>query len=54
MQYKTNNSPNDQYKEIVDDRNYGIFFDDLRTIKNYINKIELPQNLKDRVLKIIM
>ena len=54
VQYKSNNSPNDQYKEIGDDRNYGIFFDDLRTIKNYINKIELPQNLKDRVLKIIM
>ena len=54
VQYKSNNSPNDQYKEIGDDRNHGIFFDDLRAIINYTNKIELPQNLKDRVLKIIM
>ena len=51
VDYKPNNST--IYKEIDDDRNYGIFFDDLRFIRDYVKKIELPQVLRDRVIKII-
>ena len=49
--YKPSNSTT--YKEIDDDRNYDIFFDDIRAIRDYVKKMELPQELKDRVLKII-
>ena len=51
VDYKPSNST--IYKEIEDDRNYGVFFDDLRFIRDYVKKMELPQILKDRVLKII-
>ena len=51
VDYRPSNST--IYKEIDDDRNYGVFFDDLRFIRDYVKKMELPQILKDRVLKII-
>ena len=51
VDYRPNNSTT--YKEIDDDRTYGIFFDDLRVIRDYVKKMELLQVLKDRVLKII-
>ena len=47
VDYRPSNSTT--YKEIDD----GIFFDDLRVIRDYVKKMELPQVLKDRVLKII-
>ena len=47
VDYRPSNSTT--YKEIDD----GIFFDDLRVIRDYVKKMELPQILKDRVLKII-
>ena len=51
VDYKPNNSTT--YKEIDDDRIYGVFFDDLRAVRDYVKKMELLQKLKDRVLKII-
>lgn len=51
VDYRPSNST--IYKEIDDDRTYGVFFDDLRVIRDYVKKMELPQELKDRVLKII-
>lgn len=41
----------EQFYSIAENSDFTI--DDLRFIINYIGKIELPQNLKDRVLKII-
>lgn len=51
VDYRPSNSTT--YKEINDDRTYGVFFDDLRVVRDYVKKMELPQVLKDRVLKII-